>query len=718
MSDITISNNVDLNVDLKIRDDSPLAKAKLTQLASTSRQLFGEFEKPLDQIDVRSFTLSGNLPSAGLLDGDLTLSAGGGMNCTLSVSKAPDKLLFPADGFSPTIPINTNEAWLGIEFDLTASAKVGVSANGVGVAFDGTTKMACSSYSLFSAKLPPLPLFREACADGFENFLLITRSQSIRDQNPNTVNVNDLSGSITVTVSLDQPFAFNPLASATLPFNETATIQPAATLKLATSLRIDGDFLVRSYKMSENQVVIGVYKKQGSTLTVSLTADAGVEGDIGKTDVFGTLLNAALPGVDVASSGITGDNAKKFNDVIQKGLNRCLSAQVNATCSAAFTHEAAVLYQVELETGDQGATDRALDLALRGDWTALEALKNATRLRNIAVETVDKKQSFTINLFGFYSATSTADYLKSCTVLVDNTGQVTITDKIDFSRINASTDPYATDTAKLRQALMEDFLCTASYVVLNGKIGLKLSATQSYLDYKQSMSRDEIRENIRLGYGLGVIPPGSLDAVLATTPSFNHACVSAIVHYDMPALENIFYKEPQTRTQHTRAELERVGRDVMCTLLDPFDGTDSVRLSILRNDDVWLQMDNIGDTAAFNTIAGLGNLRDTQLGAVSADWVSIVWWAKALVQIAPALDSALGALENAPAQNPQQDASFMRARANLANVLGTVTRKTDAAFVHGWGASVLFALSERHGSAQMTLTWNSKTLQYGAPAAF
>jgi hypothetical protein len=54
----------------------------------------------------------------------------------------------------------------------------------------------------------------------------------------------------------------------------------------------------------------------------------------------------------------------------------------------------------------------------------------------------------------------------------------------------------------------------------------------------------------------------------------------------------------------------------------------------------------------------------------------------------------------------------MKARATLANVLGAVTRNTNAAFVHGWGAAVMFALSGRHGSATMDLTWNSKSLHY------
>ena len=102
----------------------------------------------------------------------------------------------------------------------------------------------------------------------------------------------------------------NALASANLLFNDAASIQPSVTLELATSLQVSGDFLVRSYKISDDVLRIGLYKKHGSTLTVSFTAGAGVGGDIGNDDVLGALLNAALPGVDSAKAGITGDNAE------------------------------------------------------------------------------------------------------------------------------------------------------------------------------------------------------------------------------------------------------------------------------------------------------------------------------------------------------------------------------------------------------------------------
>jgi len=712
MADIKITDNVSLSTDLDLREGAPLLKAGIGSLITTGAQFFQNVNKPLDQTNVQAVALGGNFSSPSLLSGDVaSLTAGAGMNCCLTVKKSTDKLLFDDDGFSPVISIPANQAWLGVEFDLSATGTVAASANGVGVSFEVNGQLTCATYTLFTAS-QPLPLLLEACGVAFSNFSLSTNASAIRKQPPGTVNVTEVTGSITAAVSFEQPFAMNALASANLPFNESASIQPAVTLSLGTSLEVAGDFLVRCYKMSDSVVRMGVYKKHGSTLTVSLSAGAGIEGKIGGDDVLNALLKAALPGVDVAAAGLSGDMAATLNGVVREGLSRNLSACLNAVCSAAFTHEAALLYDVQLDAGDSVVTDSALGSALHGDWTALEALPNARRIRNIAVETVEKKRSLTVNLFGFYSAVSTSDYLKTCTVLIDESGQMVITDKMDASRIGASTSPYTADSDKLRQALMEDFLCTATYAVVSGKLNLNLSVMQSYHRYRSNMSTAEMREAVSLGYALGLIPPGFLDATLNATPSFSHALVSSVVRYDTPALMDIFYKDPASQTQRSNAELEQAGRDVMCLLLDPADPTDAVRLSVLRNNSAWAQMDEIGNTAAFGGIPELSDLGPTQLGVVTADWISIVWWAQALAKIAPALSATTLALSQAPAGNPSQDAGFMKARAKLANVLGDVTRNTSAAFVHGWGAAVMFALSGRHGTAEMDLTWNSKSLHY------
>ena len=715
MASVKITDNVNLTTEMALREDSILAKAKLTQLAATAGTLFKDFNKPIDMADEKSAALGAMFDSPSLLNDDLgALSIQTGINCGLSIKTAADKLLFEDDGFSPVIPIVASQAWMGVEFDLFAGMSGAASTNGVGVSLAADGKISCATYTLFS--MSPLPQLIDAAATAFSNFSLSTSAAAIRKQPAGTVNVTDVSGSVTTSVSFDQPFSLNALASANLPFNVSASIQPKVTLELAGSVEITGDFLVRCYKISDSVARMGIYKKHGTSLSVSLTAAAGIQGKVAGDDVLAMLLKTALHGVDVAAAGITGANAATLNDVIRRGMNRSLSAQVNATCSAAFTHEAALLYDVQLDAGDATATDAALGLALHGNWTSLETLPNARRIRNISVETVEKQRSLTVNLLGFYSAISTTDYLKTCTILVDDAGHVTITDKIDASRISASTSPYAADSDKLRQALMEDFLCTATYAVMSGRLNLDLSVMQSYAYYKRNMSREDMRESVLLGYSLGLIPRGSLDATLQDTPSFNHAYINAVVRYDTAALMSVFYKDPASRMQRTNAELEQAGREAMCALLDPSDPTNAVRLAVLKNPDAWNQMDEIGNVAAFHSIPALSRLGATELAVVSADWISIVWWATAVSRIAPALSAAMDALNKAPADKPTEDPEFLKARAKLSNVLGAVTRNTSAAFVHGWGAAVMFALSGMHGVAEMDLTWNSKNLHFGPTA--
>jgi hypothetical protein len=714
MADIKITDNFGLTADLQIRDSSPLAKARLTQLVSPGKELFAEFDKPIDHADLKSFSLDAIATSPDLLSRDLpSLTMVGGINCGISILTSADGSVFGKDQFSPSIPIASNEAWLGVELDVVAKARVAMSANSVGIAFEGDGKIACTTYTLSSVLKLPLPLLRDACSEGFSNFSITTSPDAIREQLPNTVNQTEVSGSITTKMTLRQPYDLNALATVNLPFNAIASIKPNLTLQVAGSITIAGDFIFRSYKKPEGVARIGVYKKHGSTFTAAFTAGAGIGGNLGVDDLLGRLLNAAFPGVDVAAAGITGENAKALNKVINDGIDRSLTAQLNATCSAAYTDEAAVVYEIQLDEGVVEATDSALKLALEADWTSLDALPNAHRIRNIIVDTVDKKSSITLNLFGIYSATSVTDYVKSSTLLLDESGQMSIIDRLETSRIGAASTPYASDPEKLRKALMEDFICTASYAVLSGKLNLQLSVIQSYLDYKRNMSRSDMNQNVLLGYELGLIPKGSLDAILSTTPSFPHACVSATVRYDTPSLMTMFFSDPVALKARTQDELEQMGRDTMCAFLDPSDPTDVVRMDILKNSEAWAAMDELGNTTGFGNIVYLHHLGPTQLAGVASDWVSIRWWADAITKVAPALRDTIAALKTAPAGNPAQDPSFMKQRARLANALGTVTRNTDAAFVHGWGEAVIFALSGKHGAAEMDISWNSNQRHYG-----
>ncbi len=717
MAEIKITDNLGLSGDLQIRDDSPLAKAKLTQLVTTVESLLADFDRPIDQIDFRATALGASTTFPDLLSGDLPTTIGGGMNCTLSIAKAADKLLFRDDGFSPVIPIGPNQAWIGVELDVNASADARASANGVGVELAGAAALTTATYSLISSPAGPLPLLRDACATGFSNFSLTTSPAAVRAQLAGTVNELEVSGSITAKVSLQAPINLNALASANLPFNETMSIQPDVTLKLGGSIKIAGDFLVRSFKMSDSIVRLGVYKKRGTTFKASFTAEGGVGGDIGDSDVLSTLLNAALPGVNVAAAGIPADTAQALNGAIKDGLDRSLSAQVNVACSAAYTDEAAIVYEIQLDAGVTAETDAALSKALRGDWSALEALPNKRQIRNIAVNTVEKKISMTLNLFGFYSATSITDYLKRSTILFDESGQLSIIDKADVNRISAAALPYAADADKLRKALVTDFLSTATYAVLAGKLKLDMAVIQSYFEYSRNMSWDEMNANILLGYALNVIPKGALTPLAGSKPSFGHASVQAVVKYDNAALLSLFYSDPATQKTRGRDEVDLVGRTAMCQLLDPNDATDAVRIRVLQNDAAWAAMREDGNSANFHSILYLSHLGVTELEAVSADYLSIAWWTDALVKVAPLLTATLVAADAAPAGKASADANFMKERGRLANALGGIARNTDAAFAPGWGEAATFALSGRRGQVAMDLQWDGDRRHFGIPLA-
>lgn len=714
MTTIQVTSNLGLNEDIEIRDSSPLAKVKLTQLLSAGKEFFEEFNKPMDQADVKRLAFGLTASSPNLLCGSIpSLTLGAGFNCELAIFTSSDRNLFGNDPFALAISIGANEAWMGVEIDILARLVASASVNWVGVCLEADSALKCTTYSSFSAASGALPLLAEACTEGFSNLSVTASPDDIRHQPVGTVNQTECSGSITAKILLSQPYTINALASANLPFKATVSIQPSVTVKVSGSIAIAGDLIFRSYKTSQTAVQIGVYKKHGSTLSATFMIGAGIGIDVGSSDLLGTLLNAALPGVNSAVAGIPKADADSLNKVIKDSIDRSLTAELNATCSAAYTDEAAVVYEIDLVAEKAQATDDALKSALRGDWISLDSLPNARRLRNIIVDTVDKKRSIALNLFGVYSATSYSDYVESCTILSGDSGEVSIIDKVASSRISAASDPYLSDPDKLRRALTEDFVCTATYAAIKGGHNLQLSALQSYLDYQRNMSWDEMNQNIQLGYALGVIPNGALDSTLKTTPLFPHACVTATVRYSSDAAMNMFFSDRVNLIARTQGELEQIGRETMVGMLNPQDPTDKARIEILQSTASWAAMDSVGNTNAFGTIDSLRNIPPVLLAAISSDWTSIRWWADIVDKVGPRLGDAIRALRNVPGADPSRDSNFMKARARLEDALGAVTRNANAAFVHGWGVAVVFALSGRHGTAEMEIAWSSNRRLYG-----
>ena len=199
MSTVQITDETGATFDLQIRDDCPLAKAKPTQLVSAAESFVASFSKPVDECQLSRVTFGAAFNSPNLISDaapDLSISAG--VNCGLTVLTSANKLLFADDGFSPKIPIGADQCWIGFEVDAALGAKLSASADGFGVAVQGSTKMTLTTFTLLEASPPRLPVFKDAVVSALEHFALSVTSAAIRKQEAGTINVSDLTGSISV----------------------------------------------------------------------------------------------------------------------------------------------------------------------------------------------------------------------------------------------------------------------------------------------------------------------------------------------------------------------------------------------------------------------------------------------------------------------------------------------------------------------------------------
>ncbi|MEO8049021.1 MAG: hypothetical protein ABI833_01280 [Acidobacteriota bacterium] len=714
MAKITITDSTGLTADLAVRDDAPFARARGTKVIIAAASLVGDFTSPVDQISFSkgAFGAAFGEPSL-LVNGAATFGINAGASGALSVLKSADRTLFPDDGVSAAIPIAADECWIGVELDGTLEGAVSAVVDGFGVGVSASGAVELATYTLVKAVGGSFPLLKDCVGTALENYSATLSAAAIRKQKAGTVNATAIGGTVAFTASYSLPVSVNPLASANLPFNYKIEVKPAATVEISGTIAVSGEFVVRSHKISDTELRMGVYKKQGTTLSAAITANAGIQATHKHRDLLATVLGVAFGGAEADIFGIPASDADAFDGVLQESLNRSVSIALNLACSASRTHEAAVLYSIDLAGGDPAQTDTAIAAALRGDWTQLDHLPNARELRNVVKKTHEFQHKTVINLLGVYNAESVTDFVRSCTILHDENGGVVITDKASASRIATVQIPYAADPDKLRSALADAFLATVTYsAAAKGKLKASISASQSYFLYKRKLTRQEMTDAIRLGVQLGLIQAPDWNQTLAESSWFEHTRVSVTATYNGDAAFRLFFAAPATRSTRTQAEFERIGRTTMLALIDPADPAGEVRRRVLANDQIWDAMDHTGAIASFGTIPGLKALSPTELGVIGVDWIGVRWWADSMSQISKQLAGLLSAIETSSSADPSTDPEFMKNREKVAATLAAVTRRAHAAFVGGWGLAVMAALGGSAVALSMDVSCDGNTRHY------
>jgi hypothetical protein len=694
-----------------VSNSSLLAKNQLSALTTAASNFIAGLRGPVSDPTFKDATFASafNGPSISLPWGN-TLGIKAGVNSKLSVHRASDSPLFGLDDYD-AVDISANECWTAFELDTLLGVSVAAPLpDGFGVSFGVSTAPSFVTYLLIPAAQAPGTTLGQAIQQTLNAFSILDSSADVLSIQEGVIFTNDISGTVKIGGAWTLPLAVNQLslAAANMPFSSTISVNPAVTLTVAGDVSLTGDFSVRFRRSAPNCLRVGLYKKTGTTVDASFTSSAGLAAKVGSTDLIKAFFSAVAPGVNVSNA----PDAAKIQQVLNDSVDRSLNLSFKAGWSDAPSEAAAIVYEIDMSAGNQ-ATKDAIDSALRGDWSGITNLPNARKLRNVVTDAVEEKSTLTVNILGLFNYRSVDDFVAAMRVVTDpERGSVVITDSATAAQIAAASTPLATNPDKLRHALDNCFVATATYKALLAGIGVNATfdASQTYFEYKDSMGYKDALKQLNTGEALGVMRPAVKTALPSSGAPVQHARFAASIDYDNNDVLHFFFTDAAALTPRSADELKKIGRSVLASLLDPQDATDLLRIQALESDAQWAEWD-----------AHPAQVPTTPAPYYS-DWFDITQWAEAIANVAPALANVI---RSARVQgDPTADPVFMKNRNALALALDNAVKNTKAAFNQNFPICVMATLAGRtQGAGKAPVfqaEWNGQTIfsnQTAPPAA-
>ena len=512
------------------------------------------------------------------------------------------------------------------------------------------------------------------------------------------------AGSLKLSVDADLLALTNPLAVAKLPGPlPVARVTAGGAIQVGAAYRIEGEFQIRAIRLDGRRVRIGWHRRKSNEWTVEATASAGVSVGTGEMDLFSTLVRAisADPKADIEELGLAGlspDQATAILAAVQAAVSRRLELALAVEMSALESGGAAFLYEIDLPRLTPLSRD-ALDRALQGDLSALhrDALPGVTCVRSIWTKASEKRISLDVNLLGIYNFGSIASLVRTGTVLAEPaTGALVFTDQITADRVRSAQVNYGADTSKLRHVLAESFLITAVYRGTEQAAGgLSLASSHTFFELRNNTSRQDMLRSLRIGTALGLWnePAAGLPA---DAGDFGRTTVHARTDYDDALTTSLFLDAGGN--PYPQEFYENAGRAALQLLVAEGD-QDAVRRKPAIDDDLWRRMKASGQPG-FGQL--FPNLPAPLVGAIVADYSTIVWWAEAMA----GASQRLAAMRRFSLLNPTaspQDTEFQALRNDLASHLAKVAKNTREEFGQPWGLVAMNEASGRRAPASILI---------------
>ncbi len=722
MPTISLRDDLDLDIEVEPNDTSAFVKyfKVIPELITRNRKLRDFAPLKLDDPAVTSFQSSlsfGQPVPIGVQDIDLTIKAGanGAINIFLPdphLGKDETDSLFSPDKYGEDVPVKQSERYVSFNVTANVGGSVATRASDLTFGFSADSSVSVTNYQKFSIT-PTAPTILSAIKQTLASFQLPGDLQDLEAMLPDSVITVAGNGSLKFSASANLLAVSNPLASVdALSWPGPISVSEGASITVGGSYRVFGDYEIRIRKTGPTTVRLGYFREHGSEWKVNTSASAGLSLSLGDDDLFAKVISALSPDAqadfdELKNAKLDPDTIASIQATVMAAIERTLEVAVSFEIGSLAATQAAFLYEVDLAA--LAADGRmAIHRALDGDLSDLVSQQGPLpggikMVQSVFTTLTQSKHTFKVNLLGIYNFISISKLtLKGKALFDPESGELTLSDTASASRIQATVlniggKPTQADPRQLRKVLASSLLITAAYRASGSTVSQpKLKSSQIHCELHAQTNRETMQDELDVAVGLKLMTMAEQNDLTKEIGDFGRTIVYATTDYDDALMTTMFLEGEMPRAI---TDYETIGRQAMQVAIHN-DAVDRFRLSPLQDDGVWKEMKDGGQPKFRQIFPAATN---TQIGAMTADYTTIVWWAKTMNETGKKLAVVRAFLAQNPKMDPENN-TFKKLRGDLAEHLKSVAADTREEFGRPWGLIAMDMLTGFRSNASVSFT--------------
>lgn len=706
MATIKLTDDLGLDADVKLAPFSSLLKyfQQLPALALSSGDLSKAGGLTLDQPALTTLNLGLSFDkSVSIGPGATAISISAGAHGSLELILRTPAVVSLPDVYSDDIGIAEGTCYAAFGVQASVGVSVGPEAGLLQFGVGPGENVEIKNYQNFPLKQGITLL--GAVEQTVGNFIIPASADDLASIPDGCVTTVTGTGSLKLSATADLLAVTNPLASVALPAPLPAlSVTAGGVAQVGASFDLECTFQICARKLAPGRVRLGWYRDKTTEVAVSATVSEGLSAGFGGADLFSTIIGvisakAAADLDELQKAGLPPGQVNAIQGAVEAAVARKLELALSTEISATHESDAAFLYDIDLAALTPDSR-QALDQALRGDLSGLHggALPGVTTVQSVWEQARKNQIRFQVNLLGILNFGSISALTTSGAVLFEPaTGALVITDKTTAQRIRSTALNLGADTQKLRHVMAESFLLTAVYQGTQQQVGgPALRCSHSFFDLENNTNRDRMERELRVGAALGLFsgedatPPAGID-------DFGRTMIHATTDYDS-GLATALFLDP-SGAPIPQQFYENMGRASIQLLVSEADA-DAVRREPAIDDGLWSSMKAQGQPGF---AALFPDVPAPLLGAITADYTAIMWWAGAMAGAGQRLAAIRKWFDQHPAA-AVDDPEFQSLRQDLAAHLKRVAATTSEQFGEPWGLIAMDEVSQRRAGANILVT--------------